>query len=439
MKIAIETRLALTSLLAGLPAVVLALVLLWTGEFTNNTRWTLAVLIVLFWFGFSWSLRDRSARPLQTLANVISALREEDFSVRAGGARNPDSLGEVAREFNALSSTLREQRLGAIEALALLRTVMEEIDVAVFTFDGKNSLRLVNRAGERLLARPARQLLGQTADQLGLADCLTKEPARTVEASFPGAQGHWGLRRTTFRQGGLPHQLVVLSDLSRPLREEEKQAWQRLIRVLGHELNNSLAPIKSITESLDQTLRRDSRPMDWEDDLRRGLTVIGSRAEALTRFLNAYSSLARLPAPRFRSVDVPRLVQRIAGLETRLEVKVERGPDLVVHADPDQIEQLLINLVRNAVDACFETSGSVVIGWSANGASHAEIFVDDDGPGLPETSNLFVPFFTTKPTGTGIGLVLSRQIAEGHRGSLTLENRRHVRGARAVLRLPSTG
>lgn len=179
--------------------------------------------------------------------------------------------------------------------------------------------------------------------------------------------------------------------------------------------------------------------MDWEDDLRRGLTVIGSRAEALTRFLNAYSSLARLPAPRFRSVDVPTLVQRVAGLETRLEVKVERGPDLVVHADPDQIEQLLINLVRNAVDACLETSGDAVIGWSANGASYAEIFVEDDGPGLPETSNLFVPFFTTKPTGTGIGLVLSRQIAEGHRGSLTLENRRHVRGARAVLRLPSSG
>lgn len=436
MKFAIETRLALTSLFAGLPAVLVTLVLLWTNPFANNTRWTLAALIVLFWFGFSWSLRERSARPLQTLANVISALREEDFSIRAAGARNPDSLGEVAREINALSSTLREQRLGAIEATALLRTVMEEIDVAVFTFDGQSCLRLVNRAGERLVARPASGILGKTAEQVGLADCLKGDVARTVEMSLPGGVGRWGLRRTTFRQEGFPHQLVVLSDLSRPLREEEKQAWQRLIRVLGHELNNSLAPIKSIAESLEQIIRRDERPTDWEDDLRRGLAVIGSRAEALTRFLNAYSRLARLPAPQLRSVDVQTLVARVAGLETRLAVKVNAGPNAVVSADPDQIEQLLINLVRNAADASSETNGSVVIGWCLNGASYVEIFVEDEGPGLSDTANLFVPFFTTKPNGMGIGLVLSRQIAEGHRGTLNLENRKHARGARGVLRLP---
>jgi nitrogen fixation/metabolism regulation signal transduction histidine kinase len=313
---------------------------------------------------------------------------------------------------------------------------MEEIDVAVFTFDGQNCLRLVNRAGERLVARPASRILGKTAEQVGLADCLKGDVARTVEMSLPGGVGRWGLRRTTFRQEGFPHQLVVLSDLSRPLREEEKQAWQRLIRVLGHELNNSLAPIKSIAESLEQIIRREERPTDWEDDLRRGLAVIGSRAEALTRFLNAYSRLARLPAPQLRSVDVQTLVARVAGLETRLAVKVNAGPNAVVSADPDQIEQLLINLVRNAADASSETNGSVVIGWCLNGASYVEIFVEDEGPGLSDTANLFVPFFTTKPNGMGIGLVLSRQIAEGHRGTLNLENRKHARGARGVLRLP---
>jgi two-component system, NtrC family, nitrogen regulation sensor histidine kinase NtrY len=436
MKVAIETRLAGISLLAGAPAIVVALILLWTRDFTSTTRGTLTALIVLFWFGFSWSLRERSARPLQTLANVISALREEDFSIRAAGARNPDSLGEVAREINALSSTLREQRLAALEAMALLRTVMEEIEVAIFAFDDHNCLRLVNRAGERLLAQPAKELLEQTAEHLGLADCLAQEPSRTVETDFPGAHGRWGLRRTTFRQRGLPHQLVVLSDLSRPLREEEKQAWQRLIRVLGHELNNSLAPIKSIAESLKRDLRRDARPMDWEDDLSRGLNIISSRAEALTRFLNAYSQLARLPAPQLCCVDVATLVQRVAALETRLEVEVKPGPHMVVNADPDQIEQLLINLVRNAADASLETHGCVVIGWSRYSGSQVEIFVEDEGFGLADTSNLFVPFFTTKPEGTGIGLVLSLQIAEGHRGTLTLENRKNERGARAGLRLP---
>ncbi len=434
-QLAFESRLALTGLLAGLPAVILALILLWVGDFSARTRWTLLLFIFLFWFGFSLALRERIARPLQTLANVVSALREEDFSIRARGARRPGSLGEIAREINDLSETLREQRLGALEATALLRKVMEEIEVAVFTFDEAQRLRLVNRSGERLLARSAERLLGLTAAELGLADCLMGEPARTVEIHFPGAHGRWGLRRGTFRQGGRPHQLIVLSDLSRPLREEERQAWQRLIRVLGHELNNSLAPIKSIAESLDQALRREYRPVDWEDDLRRGLAVICSRSESLTRFLNAYSRLARLPAPRLVPVDIPALVRRVAGLETRLPVAVHSGPPLEVQADADQLEQLLINLVRNAADAALETSGGVQVGWSRNG-TNLEVIVEDEGPGIPDTANLFVPFFTTKPGGTGIGLVLSRQIAEAHGGSLILENRKNTHGCRARLRLP---
>jgi len=441
-RLAYESRLALKSLLAGLPAVAVAALLLWAGDFSPQTRWTLLLLIVAFWLGFSLSLRERIARPLQTMANLVSALREEDFSVRARGARQPDSLGELAREVNALSETLREQRLGALEASALLRKVMGEIDVAVFTFDETQCLRLVNRAGQRLLARPPERLLGLTATELGLADCLSGDPARNVEIQFPGAQGRWGLRRSMFRQSGRPHQLVVLSDLSRPLREEERQAWQRLIRVLGHELNNSLAPIKSIAESLGRSLRSEPRPSDWDEDLRAGLAVISSRAEALTRFLNAYSRLARLPAPRFASVDIAALVHRVAGLETRLTVAVRPGPEVVIRADGDQLEHLLINLTRNAADAALEVSSSagpseshVVIGWSRD-AVHVEVFVEDDGPGLPETSNLFVPFFTTKASGSGIGLVLSRQIAEAHGGSLTLGNRSDACGCRAVLRLP---
>jgi two-component system, NtrC family, nitrogen regulation sensor histidine kinase NtrY len=441
-QLAFESRLALMGLLAGLPAVVVAIIFLWVGDVSPRTRWTLILLIGGCWFGFTLALRERIARPLQTMANIVSALREEDFSIRAHGARRSDSLGELGREVNVLSKTLREQRLGALEATALLRKVMEEIDVAVFAFDEAQCLRLVNRASERLLARSAEHLLGLTAGELGLADCLSGEPARTVEMQFPGAPGRWGLRRSTFRQRGRPHQLIVLADLSRPLREEERQAWQRLIRVLGHELNNSLAPIKSIAASLDQLLRREPRPPDWEEDLRGGLSVISSRTEALTRFLSAYSRLARLPAPRFASVDVGLLIRRVAGLEPRLAVAVRPGRDLVIRADGDQLEQLLINLIHNAADAVLESSGgvppaeaAVSLGWSRD-ATHLEIVVEDSGHGLPETSNLFVPFFTTKPAGSGIGLVLSRQIAEAHGGSLNLENRSDARGCRAILRLP---
>jgi signal transduction histidine kinase len=182
-------------------------------------------------------------------------------------------------------------------------------------------------------------------------------------------------------------------------------------------------------------LARDRRPDDLDDDMRRGLAVIAARSDSLSRFTTAYARLAKLPAPRLDAVDFPALVRRVAGLETRLPVHVEHGPPVTVRADPDQLEQLLINLVRNAVDAALETGGGVGVGWKRDGRNF-ELWVDDDGKGLTNASNLFVPFFTTKPAGSGIGLVLSRQIAEAHGGTLTLENRHDRQGCRAYLRLP---
>ena len=422
------------ALMAGAPGAVVAFLLLWVGDYTARVQWTLSILILLLWWGFAFSLRERVAFPLQTLSNLLAALREGDYSIRARGARLGDSLGEVQLEVNALGETLREQRLGAMEATTLLRTVMEEIDVAVFAFDGKQQLRLVNRAGERLLAQPTERLLGRSAVDLNLAECLAGPETHIFHLNFPGGSGRWGVRRSSFRRQGYPLYLLVLSDLSRALREEERLAWQRLLRVLGHELNNSLAPIKSMAATLEALLTREPRPVDWQEDMQRGLDVIASRAEALNRFMGAYARLARLPQPRFQKVDIGSLVRRVAGLESRLRVTCQPGPEVAIQADADQLEQLLINVVRNAVDAALETGGEVRIGWTAAGA-HLELWVEDEGPGLSNTTNLFVPFFTTKPEGTGIGLVLSRQIAEAHGGTLTLENRQNGTGCEARLRL----
>jgi two-component system nitrogen regulation sensor histidine kinase NtrY len=292
-----ERRIQLLALAAGLPGSAIALILLWTGTYSSRTAWTLAVFIFSLWLGFAFSLRHRVVFSLQTLSNLLAALREEDFSVRGRGAQRDDAMGEVMIEVNALSETLREQRLGALEATALLRTVMEEIDVAIFTFDNETKLRLVNRAGERLLARPVERLLGFTAGELGLGACLDGEPVRTMELSVMGGGGRWGMRRGSFRQAGLPHHLVVLSDLSRALRDEERQAWQRLIRVMGHELNNSLAPIQSVAQSLESGLQSVTSTLESQsgpnaallDDLRQGFGIIRSRTEALGRFMAAYS------------------------------------------------------------------------------------------------------------------------------------------------------
>jgi nitrogen fixation/metabolism regulation signal transduction histidine kinase len=309
------------------------------------------------------------------------------------------------------------------------------VEVGIFAFDAQQKLAVINNHGERMLGRPAERAQGATAAALGLDVCLEGDAVRTVELTLPNQSGRWLLRRSSFRQGGFPHQLLVLSDASRALREEEHEAWRRLVRVLSHEINNSLAPISSVAGSLEQLLRRSPRPVDWEDDLRSGLEVIAGRSEGLRRIMASYARLAKLPPPRPASVDVGRWVRRVAEIETRLRVEVVEGVPAIVQADGDQLDQLLINLVGNAADASLESGGGVRVGWDLK-SDALLLWVEDEGLGLSDSQNLFVPFFTTKPQGSGIGLVLSRQIAEAHGGELSLRNRDDSAGCRAELRLP---
>ena len=435
-KIAHERRLFLLAAGAGLPGALVAMIMLWTGDYTPKVQWTLSVFLLAFWWGFAFAVHERTLVPLQTIANLLESLREGDYSIRAREPYGQDALGDVMFEINRLGDLLRGQRFQRVDATALLQQVIREIDVAIFTFGAEQKLHLVNRAGERMMAQPAERLLGRSADELGLEDCLEGEAEWTFERSFPGRSGRWQCRRSVFREAGKPTILLVLSDLSKALRDEERQAWQRLIRVLGHELNNSLAPIKSTASTIGSLLRRDRPHEGWREDAERGLDMIADRCESLNRFVVAYSKLARLPAPRLRPTPIGPLLRRVVGLEVRREVAVIGGPEMIVEADADQLEQLLINLLKNAVEAAAETDGHVAVRWRSAEES-LEIHVLDTGPGILNAQNLFVPFFTTKPGGSGIGLVLCRQIAEAHGGTLTLENRTDVEaGSIARLRLP---
>ena len=432
-----ERQVLRLALLGGLPAVVITIVLLVRGDYTGKTQWTFGVFVVAAWLIVALLLRERVVRPLQTLSNLLGALREGDYSIRARGADRDDALGLAFLEANVLGETLRAQRLGAMEASTLLKTVMAEIDVAVYAFDEFQRLRLVNRAGARVLDQSVERVLGRTADQLGLEEPLRGETPRAMDMTLTGARGRWEVRRTMFRQDGRPHTLLVLADLSKTLREEELKAWQRLVRVLSHEINNSLAPIKSLAGSLQAVIDRQTKSADADDDLRRGLNVIAGRADALVRFMSSYARLARLPTPDLKPMEVATWVRRVAALETRLAVRIAPGPEIAIRADGDQLDQLLINLVRNAVDASLETHGGVTLGWARRNGI-LEVRVEDEGPGIESGANLFVPFFTTKPEGSGIGLVLSRQIAEAHGGTITLENRPGASGCVALVRLPLT-
>jgi two-component system nitrogen regulation sensor histidine kinase NtrY len=400
---------------AVVPLAGAAALLAWTGDFPQVVWWTVLALIAATLVVATFALREVIVYPLRTMVNVISAVREEDYSLRALEATNGAIFGELLLEMNELSATMRRRHLALIETTALVRAVMTEVDAAIFAFDAESRLELVNRAGERYLGID--EPLGKTAAELGL------------DALLAGGEAERSLVRvSTFRREGETHRLLVVADISRALRQEEIRAWQRVVRVLGHELNNSLAPIKSIAGSLEEALA--TKPIDarLQSDLERGLGVIARRADALAKFLSGYSELARLPEPTLRPIELSSLIA-----DLHLDIRVEGGPSVTIEADRTQLEQVLINLVKNAVEA----GGGAVLSWRLD-ADLVELSIVDEGPGLAATANLFVPFFTTKPGGSGIGLVLSRQIAEAHGGTLTLRNRGDRTGCEALLRLPTT-
>jgi nitrogen fixation/metabolism regulation signal transduction histidine kinase len=443
----LEARIRIYSLIFSLPIVAMCAVFVWNSSFAVQA--TVLGLLILALLILSSLLLEEVVRPLQTLANVVAALREDDYSFRARGSRRDDALGELSTEINALADLLQSQRLGELEATALLRRVIASIDAPVLAFDQARRLRILNPAAERVFALDVASVSGRRADELDLAHLLD-EPEESViglhsEAAHPNTRkpGRWMVRRSSFRQLGAPHTLVLLSDVSTVLREEERVAWQRLIRVLGHEISNSLAPIKSIAGSL-----RDRLPPDGAADFARGLTIIEGRAESLNRFVQAYRQLAQLPAPAMRQFALRPLLERVIALETRMEVTLREAEDIDLVADPDQLEQLLINLVKNAVEAVIsakEDSPTRIpsavarpqVAVKARASQEAvTIQVEDSGLGLTNTANLFVPFYTTKRNGSGVGLALVRQIAEAHGGTVSLRNRDDAPGCIAEVRLP---
>lgn len=441
-RLSFERRLRVWLYLLGLPGLVLCWAFMWQHSVEFSIQ-CLFLLVFAGCWGFAASLLiEQITRPLQTLSNVVAALREDDYSFRARGGRRNDALGDLALEVNALASMLQGQRAGALEAMALVERVMSSMQSPVLAFDTEGRLRLLNAAGARAFGLQRQTVLGQSAEKLDLANLLNADDDEIFPLESDRQTSRWVVKRTSFRLRGVPHTLLVLSDVSAALHEEERIAWERLIRVLGHEINNSLTPIKSIAGSLRGRLNTFPLTAPDSSDFEDGLKVIENRAESLNRFLHAYRQLMGLPAPKLTPTSLASLIECVARLETRADISVAGSPDVTLMVDADQIQQALINLTRNAAEAALspdalrEEAPHVEIRWERTD-SEIIIAVLDNGPGLINAGNLFVPFYTTKPGGTGIGLVLAQQIAQAHKGSAQLTNRTDgQRGCRAELRLP---
>jgi nitrogen fixation/metabolism regulation signal transduction histidine kinase len=430
-------KVQLFAFLCGLPGLLTAIILLAAGDYTLKVYLTVLILGGAMWLYFTLRLQGLIIHPLQTASNMLSALREGDFSLHASYINDQDPLGQLMLEINLLTNVLSEHRMGAIEAHALMDKVIQEIDAAVLTFDPERRLTLANEAALAVLGIAREDIRNHYAAEFNLDKALESPANATIPHPNPEKPGRFTVRKGTYRVGGEPHELLILIDVSRNLREEELLAWKRLIRVLGHELNNSMTPIRSLAESLQKVAEATDPQEEEREDLREGLEIIRQRADGLSRFVQEYARLAKLPPPKLQPVDLKSLVRRIASLYDKPPVQVDphNSPDITINADPDQIEQALLNLVKNGVEAAGETDGFVGVCWKPQGDALV-LHVEDTGPGIANPDNIFIPFFSTKKGGSGIGLTLSRQIIEGHDGSLELANREDSSGCCASVILP---
>lgn len=441
-RLSLQNELTLIAAACALPASAVALAWVWRGTLAIEMKIVITALLLLAWLGGAWLVRSRLMMPLQTAANLIEAVRYGDYSLRGRRARRGDALGDVLIEINQLGETLGRERHASLEANALVQSILAELDAAVFAFDGGGRLKIANRAAAELMGRSSESLLGRNAAQLELAEYVGPDADAaviTVARSFPGRRGRFEIHRRNVREGGTPHTLLVITDLSRALRDEERQAWQKLIRVLGHEINNSLTPIKSLAQTLREMLRDAVREQaasaERRADVDSSLRVIGDRADSLTRFVATYSQLARVPEPAKKPLDLRALVEATLSTPDHADVALLPGPPVLVDADSGQLDQVLINLLRNAREAMASTGGRIEVELLQE-RGIVQLVIRDEGPGVANPANLFVPFFTTKPGGSGVGLALSRQIIEAHGGSIDLANRRDRSGCIATIELP---
>jgi two-component system nitrogen regulation sensor histidine kinase NtrY len=358
---------------------------------------------------------------IRALTGTVAGYRDGDFSFSISWDRYGD-LVELVNAHNELGQALREQRLSLVQRELLLDTMVQNTPVAMLLLDASRRVVLGNLAARRMLG-DGRRLEGRALEEL-----LGEAPPAVGEAFARGADGMftvgdedhediYHLARRMFRLNGRPHELILLRQMTAELRRQEVQTWKKVIRVISHELNNSLAPIASLAHSGAELLRRGQL-----EKLPVALATIEERTRHLEGFLRDYARFAKLPAPRDEPVHLAGFIEK---LRTQVPFGIEGVvPDEVLRFDPAQVEQAMLNLLKNAHESGSPPDGvSVAVRRIADGW---RIDVLDRGTGMNEAvlANALLPFYSTKRSGTGLGLALAREIAEAHGGRIALLNRK---------------
>lgn len=434
-----ETQLTHLSLLGSLPLFIL---LLWVMIYANISIYLvlltglLAGILLLY---CNSKIHQKSAYQFRSLSNLLDAMVQGDYSLRARTSDGDEALNELVDSINSLAIRLNKQRIESVESQLLLKTVINHIDVAIIALNDNNEMVLTNPASKALLMQLkslSESSVDQFIEQLVLSEAITSGKSKIMPISFYDQQRKYHVHLEEYREQGKQQKLLFITDVSNMLRSEERKAWQALVRVISHEINNSLAPITSISQSLHRLISKQDDLNTHKQHLIEGVSVIAQRSRNLRDFVNSFKRIASLPEPKKQSTSIVELVSKVAALYKQENIDIETSTDVNLLIDTVQFEQVLINLIKNAVEAINNKGGDgkVVINWQQRDRLF-KLAIIDDGTGVSNPENLFIPFYTTKPKGSGIGLVLCRQIIDAHGGNLMLTNRENKEGCIASIEL----
>jgi len=433
-RIATDLRVLLLVLSTLVPISVLGVWVHSESDWPLSAQLLIAALVVAWILLVATSVRSELLRHVRTLSNIVESIRKNDYSMKGARAREPGELAELYRQVNELTNSLAASRQGEQELLDILDKIVSQINVAIVVCDADDRIRLVNRLASALLRTHAEELVGIDLAATPLAKLPVSSEPRLLDFRFPGAEGRWQVSQHYYHHQGRASRILFIADLKQVLSDEEIAAWQRLIRVISHEVNNSLTPITSLCQTLTNILDKPDSAR-YADDVRQSLRVIAERANGLREFIGVYARLARLPEPQKVLFPVTNLVDKLRGFFAGKPLEIAPFPAITLFGDPVHLEQALINLVKNGLEANPADASPIQLTCHVENGT-CEFLVADRGPGISNPANLFVPFYTTKSEGAGVGLVLCRQIAAKHNGQVTLVNRTDGPGAVAKLVLP---
>ncbi|KGJ88034.1 sensor histidine kinase [Thalassotalea sp. ND16A] len=434
-RVKFETQLLKYLLIATGVPVALLLLVLWYYQASTNLF--MLILLTLFCItGYcAITMYHKITFQFRTLSNLLEGMSHGDYSLRGRRHSRDDALGELVDQINNLANTLTEQRFSAMEGQHLLKKVIQHINVAIIAVDEQQQLALLNPAAEQLLNVSSEQMLGKPLANIDAQSLLTISQQQVMELTFANKKGQFQVIRDNYRDHGHQHDLFFITDVNHLLREQERQAWQNLIRVLSHEINNSLTPISSFASTISRLAKKQDLSSDFADNLQQSLTIIGERSSSLKQFIDSYRQLTHLPKPQKQNTNLLALLTKVVAIFKQCNIELDISDDITLALDPVQIEQVLINVIKNADEAMQTCPGNISICASTD-EHNAILTIADQGIGIASSHNLFTPFYTTKKQGSGIGLVLSRQIIEAHNGFLSMANRNSERGCQITIQLP---